>query len=99
MKKEYKEIIKKAIKESELNGYKWSVKGDVLNWSYLTVEHFKFEIGEDFLKVIYVLPHLKAEETFLYLIVGQEFYADAKTVEEAFEIATKSTITKANRLF
>ena len=99
MKKAYKEIITKAIKESELNGYKWSVKGDALHWSYLSVEHFRFEMGEDYVRVVYVMPHLLEEETFIYLIVGEEFYVDAKSMEEALAIATKATIAKANRLF
>jgi hypothetical protein len=99
MKREYKAIITKAIKESELNGYKWKMETNKLTWNYLTVEHFKFEIAEDHLKVIYVMPHLNEEETFVYLLVGEEFYNDAKTTEEALEKATKQTIKKANRLF
>lgn len=99
MKKEYKAIITKAIKESELNGYKWKMEADKLTWNYLTVEHFRFEIAEDQLKVIYVMPHLDTEETFVFLLIGEEFYNDAKTIEEALEKATKATIKKANRLF
>ena len=31
-----KKVIQKAIKESNLNGYKWTVKDNKLYWNYLT---------------------------------------------------------------
>lgn len=106
-------IIKKAIKETEnVSGQKWSVDKDgTLKWDYLTVEYFRIEAGntidictgretedEKYVKVVYVNP-LLGEETFVYVLVGNDFYCDAQTVEQAIEIAVKATIRKANRTF
>lgn len=106
-----KKIITKAIKESDLKGYKWTVEGNKLHWDYLTKEYFRIETGntidicsgaetedEKYVKVVYVNP-LFDDETFIYVLVGNDFYCDAKTVEEAIEIAVKATIRKANNLF
>lgn len=93
MKKEYKEIIKKAINDSELNGYKWTIKSNKLIWSYLDVE-FDIEIKkEENVKIIH------DGETFIYILVGNEFYNDAKTIEDGLYKAIKGTIRKANNLF
>lgn len=101
---EMKAIVLNAIKESELNGYKWNFDGNKLTWSYLTVEYFSFEIEEideieKFVKVIYHMPHLNTKETFTAAIVGDIFYGDFKTVEEAIAGLTKATIKKANSTF
>ncbi len=94
-----KKVIQKAIKESNLNGYKWTVKDNKLYWNYLTKEHFEIETGETFVKVIYKNPILK-DETFVYILVGDDsFIYDAKTIDEAVEIAVKQTIIKANATF
>lgn len=98
-----KAIVLNAIKESNLNGYKWNFDGEKLTWSYLTVEYFSFEItdvdDEKFVKVVYHMPHINAKETFTAAIVGKDFYCDYKTVEEAIAGLTKATIKKANSTF
>ena len=100
---EMKTIVTNAIKESDLNGYKWNFDGTKLTWSYLTVEYFSFEIKKDdeytLVKVNYHMPHLEAVETFKIFMVGDEFYCDYRTVEEAVAEITKATIRKANSTF
>lgn len=44
MKREHRNAISKAIKESDLNGYKWSISENGLRWSYLSEnEQFTFD--------------------------------------------------------
>lgn len=104
-----KNVIKKAIKESNLNGYKWTIKGNKLFWSYLTKEYFEIETGSvselgiqldiQFVKVIYKNPILE-DETFICIFVGDDdLICDAKTIDEAIEKAVKQTIKKANTTF
>lgn len=100
-----KNVIKKAIKESNLNGYKWTIKGNKLFWSYLTKEYFEIKTGVvsesniQFVKVIYKNPILE-DETFICIFVGDDdLICDAKTIDEAIEKAVKQTIKKANTTF
>lgn len=98
MKREYREAITKAIKESDLNGYKWTITENGLRWSYLSEnEIFTFDTAsaKDILAVRD--PHGHA---FTYIWYEQgEKYADCETLTEAYYLATKATIRKANHIY
>lgn len=98
MKKEYRNAIQKAIKDSDLNGYKWTITENGLRWSYLTGENevFTFDTTteENFLTVrgpFCEMAGIWYEEN--------ERWADCKTLTEAYYLATKATIRKANYIY
>jgi hypothetical protein len=96
MKKEYRNAITKAIKESDLNGYKWTITENGLRWSYLSEnEQFTFEIVEDDFLVVHG-PCFDMADVFFH---ETDKYADAKNLAEAYYLATKLTIRKANRVY
>ena len=95
MKKEFRSACLKAIKESNLNGYKWAVTPNGLGWSYCDV-HFAF-LHDAEKGCFYVYDDNGAK--FVCLLIGEEFYCDAKTLEEAYYKATCETISKANYLY
>jgi hypothetical protein len=97
MKKEIRNAITKAIKESELNGYKWTITENGLRWSYLSEnEMFVFDTTteENFLTV-----HGPAFDMAGIWYEQGEKYADCETLAEAYYLATKATIKKANYLY
>lgn len=95
MKREYRNAIKRGIEKSELNGYMWSIKPAGLKWSYLDTE-FVY-IVEDDGEFLSVRDHL--DQPFISIWYGDDKYADCKTLEEAYELATTRTIKRANHLY
>ena len=100
MKRELRNAIAAGIKESELNGYKWTITPNGLKWSY--GEEFIFSTspiedgdGETFLTV----KAVQSETTMASLIIGTAFYADTSDLVDAYRIATKATIRNANRIY
>lgn len=99
MKREIRNAISQGIKEAEKNGYKWTITADGLKWSYcdeeFTFKFHEFEDGDKFLTV-----HQKGyNEIWVGIIIGDNRWADAHTIEEAYRKATKATIAKANHLY
>ena len=95
MKREYREAIARAIKESDLKGYKWSITPTGLKWSYLDIE-FTF-IEEDDGEFLSVRDNFN--EPFISIWYGADKYADVKTLSGAYEEATRRTIRRANHLY
>ena len=95
MKKEFRNACLKAIKESDLNGYKWAVTPNGLGWSYCDVN---FTFWHDPEKNIFHV-YDDNDASFVTLLIGEEFYCDAKNLEEAYYKATRETIYKANYLY
>jgi hypothetical protein len=97
MKKEYRDAITKAIKESDLKGYKWTITENGLRWSYLTGENEEFTFDSrteaDFLLVHGPFCNMAA------IWYEDAKYADCKTLTEAYYLATKATIRKANSIY
>ena len=97
MKKDYKNAIVKAIKESELNGYKWTITENGLRWSYLSEnEQFTFDTtAEDNILIVHG-PY--CDMATIWYEQGEK-YADCETLTEAYYLATKATIRKANYIY
>lgn len=95
MKREHRNAIKRGIEKSNTNGYKWSITPSGLKWSYLDTE-FTF-IEEEDGKILSV----RDEHTPLCISIwyGDDKFADCKTLEEAYEMATIKTIRLANYLY
>lgn len=95
MKRENRNAIRRGIEKSDTNGYKWSIKPAGLKWSYLDTE-FVFIVEDDgeFLSV-----HDHLDQPFISIWYGDNKYADCKTLEEAYELATIRTIMQANYLY
>ena len=89
------QIVKQAIKESDLKGYKWTAKKDggeiVLKWSYLDVE-FRISDSDNLIKVT------DQGRTFIVTWYGDEF-SDYTERETALSEAVKMTIRKANYIY
>lgn len=96
MKKEYRAAAQRAIKESDLNGYKWTVTSTGLEWTY--GETFTIEEKPCMDNIVLVVS-TSYEPLFVGMVVGPDRYDDAQTVEEAYYKAVKATIAKANRLY
>jgi hypothetical protein len=97
MKREIRNAIAKAIKDSELNGYKWTITENGLHWSYLSKnEQFTFdtETEENFLTVHGPYCNMAG----IWYEQGEK-YADCETLTEAYYLATKATIAKANYIY
>lgn len=88
-----------GIKESDLNGYKWSVTSNGLKWSY--GEEFNFNLsekdddGDQFLTV----KAVQSEMIMTTVCIGNASYYDCSNLEEAYKLATKRTIRNANHLY
>ena len=92
MKREYRNAIKRGIEKSDTNGYKWSTTPNGLKWSYLDIEFtFIVEDGGEFLNVIDNFGH-----QFVLICYGHGKYGDCQSLEEAYEIATRRLINRAN---
>ena len=96
MTREQNTIVRQAIKDSELNGYKWTISGDTLKWNYCDTE-FKIEI-QNYDDCIIIVTRYD-DETFTLTDVEDSRYSDARTFEEGLYKAIKKTIYKANYLF
>lgn len=92
---EIKQIVERAIDESDLNGYKWKYNNEALHWSYLDTI-FKLKIIQSKFNVVKVTYQ---DEIFIIVSFGDSIYEDCKTLEEAIRLATIRTIQKANYLF
>ena len=93
MKKEYRAAVQRAIKESDLNGYTWTVTPDGLEWSY--GETFRFSEGKEMLSV-----YADSYGGFMLgMLVGPNSWDDAKTLEEAYYKAAREVIYQANNLY
>lgn len=95
MKKEYRNAIAKAIQESDLNGYKWTITADGVAWSYMDGEAFVFTVREE--GIIYV--QWKGFRLATVYFDPTDEYADCKTLEEAYYLVTKQLIRNANHTF
>lgn len=105
-KQERIKLMRKAIKETEnTSGQKWSVdeRNGFLKWEYLTSEYFYIAIdkNEEVGDIVFMryVSKITGEEKFVSVFVGNEFYHDCKTIEEAFYLVTQKTILVANRTF
>lgn len=90
MKREFRSAISQAIKDSELNGYKWTITKNGLKWSYMD-EEFTFDTPEE-----NILTVKNRYSTFATIWYEDCKYADCKTLTEAYYLATKATIREAN---
>lgn len=99
MKKEIRQAINQGIKESDLCGYKWTITANGLKWSYCDVE-FTFKLTEvDEENSFLVVNEKGNSKMWAGIIIGNDRYSDANTIEDAYRKATKATINKANRLY
>lgn len=99
MKREIRTAIQQGIKESELNGYKWTITTNGLKWSYCDVE-FTFKLTEIDDEEKYLTVHVKGcNEMFVGIIIDNSRWADANTIEDAYRKATRATIRKANNTY
>lgn len=95
MKREYREAVKRGIEKSDTNGYKWNITPSGLKWSYLDTEFtFIEEDDGEFLSV-----RDRFNQPFVSIWYGDDKFADCKTLEEAYEMATIKTIRRANYLY
>lgn len=97
-------IMRKAIKETEnRSGQKWSVDKDGnLHWEYLTSEYFAIRVeegGADDRLVFVDYFNSYGVETFTCVWVGNDFYHDCGTIEDAIYKVVARTIIKANNTF
>lgn len=99
-------MMKKAIKDSELNGWKWTANKNGLKWEYLDVE-FKLLVDD-------LEGHKRAElineesgcRALVFVIDNPEddflvddYHEFEKNMDDAIYWATRKIISKANRLF
>ena len=99
MKREIRNAIQQAIKDSDTNGYKWTISKDGgLRWSYLSenLDSFTFDTTaeDDFLTVHGPYCTMAA----IWYEKGEK-YADCETLEQAYYLATLETIKKANAIY
>lgn len=99
MKKELRRAMQEGIRESELNGYKWTVTPTGLKWSYCD-EEFTFTMEENGYECqVLAVRAVQSGMHMVSLMIGKEWYCDASSVEDAYRIATEATIRKANHLY
>ena len=98
MKKEIRNAIIKAIKESELNGYKWTITPNGLKWSYCDIA-FTFEEHMETTGETTLFVYDEYDNANVFVWYGEDKYSDCKTLPEAYYIATKSVIRKANNIY
>ena len=97
MKREIRNAITKAIKDSDLNGYKWTITENGLRWSYLSEnELFTFDTTTENDFLIVHGPY--CDMASIWYEQGEK-YADCETLTEAYYLATKATIRKANYIY
>ena len=94
MTRENRNAITKAIKESDLNGYKWTITENGLRWSYLDTE-FTFDTTEEH---ILTVKGGYCRMACIWYEQGEK-YADCETLADAYYLATKATIKKANYIY
>jgi len=95
MKREFRNAVKEVIKAFNDQEYKWTVTSDGLRWSYLDTKFtFVEEDNKEFLSV-----HDNLDRAFITIMYGDDKYADCKTLEEAYKVATVCTIRKAKYLY
>lgn len=103
MKRNIRSAVRHGISESDLNGYKWELTIGGIKWEYCDVEFIfrlhEFDEGEQMLTVHQKDGGTVYEESWITVLIGDSKYCDAQNVEDAYRIATKATIKKANRLF
>lgn len=99
MKKEIKNAMMNGIKESDLNGYKWSVTSNGLKWSY--GEEFNFTLSEkdDDGDQILTVKAVQSKMKITNIWIGDSFYCDCSSIEEAYKLATRRTIRNANLIY
>lgn len=105
-KQERIKIMRKAIRETKnTSKQKWTVdeRNAFLKWEYLTSEFFYITVYKDeelgdIVMMKYKSPII-GEEKFASVFVGNEFYHDCKTLEDAIYMVTQRTILKANNTF
>ena len=97
MKREYRNAISKAIKDSDLNGYKWTITENGLRWSYLSEnEQFTFDTETEENVLIVVGPYCMM--AIIWYEQGEKL-ADCETLTDAYYLATKAAIAKANYIY
>ena len=98
MTNEIRKAIRNGINNSELNGYKWTITKEGLDWSYgeqFTFEYKQIDDEEGFL----IVKGRRSEMTMASILIGDAFYDDCRTIEEAYTLATKQTIWNANHTY
>lgn len=98
MTNEIRNAIKKGINDSELNGYKWTITKDGLKWSYGEQFTFYHKQIDDEDGHLFVLAK-RSEMSMASILIGESFYHDCQTIEEAYYLATKRTIWNANHTY
>lgn len=98
MKKDLRKAVLEGIKESELNGYKWTVKDGKLHWSYGEVFSFDYKQIDEECEYLIVRAE-QSRETMAIVSIGNHSYDDCSTLEDAYRIATKTTIAYANHIY
>lgn len=97
MKREIRNAIQKAIKESELNGYKWTITENGLHWSYLS-ENEQFTFDNKTEENILIVRGPYCMMAIIWYEKGEKL-ANCETLTEAYYLATKATIQKANNIY
>ncbi|MBQ8331158.1 MAG: hypothetical protein IJX94_01495 [Clostridia bacterium] len=98
MKREIRNAIAKAIKDSELNGYKWTITENGLRWSYLSENDGEFTFDENYEAEFLVVHGPYCKMAMIWFSENDRF-ADCKTLTDAYYLATKATIRKANSIY
>lgn len=97
MKKELKQAMRAGINNSNLNGYKWTVTPNGLSWDYGEEFIFTHEVVDEEDGVILITAEAVQSGTKMStILVGDAFYCDTESLEEAYRMATERTIRNAN---
>lgn len=98
MKREYRNAITKAIKDSELNGYKWTITENGLRWSYFSENDGEFTFDANTEAEMLIVHGPYCDMAAIWYEPGEK-YADCETLADAYYQATKTTIRKANYIY
>jgi hypothetical protein len=99
MKQEIKAAIQQGIKEAEKNGYKWTITENGLKWSYGEEFTFRKEEYADDDEWCLIVEAVQYGREMAIILVGNSRWADATSEEEAYRLATKAAIRRANSLY
>ena len=99
MKKEIRTAIQQGIKEAEKNGYKWTITENGLKWSYGEEFTFRKEEYEGDEEWCLIVDAVQSGMNMACILVGSSRWADTNSTEEAYRIATKAAIRRANSVY
>lgn len=95
------QIMQRAIKDSELHGYKWTAHKEGLQWEY--GDNFLLTYNKEMVQFespttgVYVYVGIVSKEKDIWLC--DKYHDFVKTQEEAIYWATRKMIAKANYLY